>query len=158
MDKKVQPESPPQPTLDDGAPFLNRELSLLEFNRRVLAQAEDERVPLLERLRFLCIVSSNLDEFFEVRVASLLAQHQEQGGDGTIDLIDASEECRQIIGRQYALLNNEILPQLSANGIHLLRRSDRNAAQKAWVKQYFDKKCGPCSRPSASTPRTRSRA
>jgi polyphosphate kinase len=134
--------------------FLNRELSLLEFNRRVLEQAEDEAVPLLERLRFLTIVSSNLDEFFEVRVASLLAQHQAHGGPdpGQADLDGASDECRQIIGRQYALLNDQILPQLSANGIHLLRRSDRNAAQKAWVKQYFDKEVRPLLTPVGLDP------
>jgi polyphosphate kinase len=134
--------------------FLNRELSLLEFNRRVLEQAEDASVPLLERLRFLTIVSSNLDEFFEVRVASLLAQHQSHGGPDAVeaDLNGASEECRQIIGRQYALLNDQILPQLSANGIHLLRRSDRNAAQKAWVKQYFDKEVRPLLTPVGLDP------
>src|SRR4051794_20375208 len=146
------------PTIDIPAPplqlLLNRELSLLEFNRRVLAQAEDAGVPLLERLRFLCIVSSNLDEFFEVRVASLLAQHQHRSGnhggidDGSsADLDGASEECRQLIARQYALLNGEILPRLSENGIHLLRRSDRNAAQKAWVKQYFEKEVRPLLTP-----------
>jgi polyphosphate kinase len=134
--------------------FLNRELSLLEFNRRVLEQAEDESVPLLERLRFLTIVSSNLDEFFEVRVASLLAQHQSHGGPdpGQADLDGAADECRQIIGRQYALLNDQILPQLSANGIHLLGRSDRNAAQKAWVKQYFDKEVRPLLTPVGLDP------
>ena len=139
---------------DAPAPFLNRELSLLEFNRRVLENAEDPRLPLLERLRFLTIVSSNLDEFFEVRVASLLAQHHEHGGPepGDANLDGASEECRQIIARQYALLNNEILPQLSANGIHLLRRSDRNAAQKAWVKQYFDKEVRPLLTPVGLDP------
>ncbi|MFK3740741.1 polyphosphate kinase 1 [Massilia sp. TN1-12] len=139
---------------DAHAPFLNRELSLLEFNRRVLENAEDPRLPLLERLRFLTIVSSNLDEFFEVRVASLLAQHQDQGGPepGRADLDGAAEECRQIIARQYALLNGEILPQLSANGIHLLRRSDRNAAQKAWVKQYFDKEVRPLLTPVGLDP------
>ncbi|MFS2019866.1 polyphosphate kinase 1 [Massilia sp. CT11-108] len=134
--------------------FLNRELSLLEFNRRVLENAEDPSVPLLERLRFLTIVSSNLDEFFEVRVASLLAQHQAHGGPepGQADLDGAADECRQIIARQYALLNDQILPQLSANGIHLLRRSDRNAAQKAWVKQYFDKEVRPLLTPVGLDP------
>jgi polyphosphate kinase len=143
-------------TLPSDSPhlFLNRELSLLEFNRRVLEQAEDPSVPLLERLRFLTIVSSNLDEFFEVRVASLLAQHQTHGGPdpGEADLDGAADECRQIIARQYALLNDQILPQLSANGIHLLRRSDRNAAQKAWVKQYFDKEVRPLLTPVGLDP------
>jgi polyphosphate kinase len=135
--------------------FLNRELSLLEFNRRVLEQAEDPAVPLLERLRFLCIVSSNLDEFFEVRVASLLAQYQHNSGVddvASINLDGASEECRQIIARQYALLNDQILPRLSEHGIHLLRRADRNAAQKAWVKQYFDKEVRPLLTPVGLDP------
>jgi polyphosphate kinase len=134
--------------------FLNRELSLLEFNRRVLEQAEDPAVPLLERLRFLTIVSSNLDEFFEVRVASLLAQYQAHGGPdpGHADLDGAANECRQIIARQYALLNDQILPRLSEEGIHLLRRSDRNAAQKAWVKQYFDKEVRPLLTPVGLDP------
>jgi polyphosphate kinase len=156
MDMKLKPDEVlAAPIADAQAFFLNRELSLLEFNRRVLAQAEDPSMPLLERLRFLCIVSSNLDEFFEVRVASLLAQHRHQSGIddiGELNLDGASEECRQIIARQYALLNNEILPRLSENGIHLLRRSDRNAAQKAWVKQYFDKEVRPLLTPVGLDP------
>jgi polyphosphate kinase len=159
MDMKLKPEEAlAAPTADSPGPplplFLNRELSLLEFNRRVLAQAEDPGMPLLERLRFLCIVSSNLDEFFEVRVASLLAQNRHQsGGDETgVNLEGTSEECRQLIARQYALLNDEILPRLSENGIHLLRRSDRNAAQKAWVKQYFEKEVRPLLTPVGLDP------
>ncbi|ALK96850.1 polyphosphate kinase [Massilia sp. WF1] len=162
MDMKLKPdEALSALNVDSPAQFLNREISLLEFNRRVLAQAEDPSLPLLERLRFLCIVSSNLDEFFEVRVASLLAQHHHQAGTGSIGGIDdlpsvnlegTSEECRQIIARQYALLNDEILPRLSDNGIHLLRRSDRNAAQKAWVKQYFDKEVRPLLTPVGLDP------
>jgi polyphosphate kinase len=156
MDMKLKPdEALAGPTMDGPALFLNRELSLLEFNRRVLAQAEDPGLPLLERLRFLCIVSSNLDEFFEVRVASLLAQQRHQSGgdeDAGVNLEGTSEECRQIIARQYALLNDEILPRLSENGIHLLRRSDRNAAQKAWVKQYFEKEVRPLLTPVGLDP------
>ncbi|MFC3461473.1 polyphosphate kinase 1 [Massilia haematophila] len=159
MEKKVKhDEAHPAPVLDRTVQFLNRELSLLEFNRRVLAQADDERVPLLERLRFLCIVSSNLDEFFEVRVASLLAQHtMERGMDGMPQtlgamLARASEECRHLIGRQYALLNQEILPRLSENGIHMLRRGDRNPAQRAWVKHYFDKEVRPLLTPVGLDP------
>jgi len=156
MDMKSKPdEATAALPADSPALFLNRELSLLEFNRRVLEQAEDPRLPLLERLRFLCIVSSNLDEFFEVRVASLLAQYQEQTGitdPGGLDLDGTSKECRQIIARQYALLNESILPRLSENGIHMLRRSDRNAAQRAWVKQYFDKEVRPLLTPVGLDP------
>ena len=163
MEKKVKHDeagaSPaPAPVLDRDAQFLNRELSLLEFNRRVLAQAEDARLPLLERLRFLCIVCSNLDEFFEVRVASLLAQHTiERGMDGmpqglAATLASASEECRRLIERQYALLNREILPLLAENGIHMLRRGDRNPAQRAWVKQYFEKEVRPLLTPVGLDP------
>ena len=159
MDKKVKTtEAPPAPVLDRATQFLNRELSLIEFNRRVLAQAEDTRLPLLERLRFLCIVSSNLDEFFEVRVASLLAQHTiDRTLEGTSEplsttLTRASEECRRLIARQYTLLNEQILPSLSENGIHMLRRGDRNPAQKAWVKQYFDKEVRPLLTPIGLDP------
>src|SRR6478736_2263808 len=104
--------------------FLNRELSQLAFNRRVLAQAEDRTIPLLERLRFLCIVSSNLDEFFEVRLASLLA-HEQMDDDSvrtpalTATLGRIALECNALMHRQYEVLNQEILPQLSAAGIHL---------------------------------------
>ena len=138
--------------------YLNRELSLLEFNMRVLAQAEDVTLPLLERLRFLCIVSSNVDEFFEVRVASLLAQHKIDTEHGDLSglfattLEHVSAEARRLITRQYALYNDEILPQLAGNGIHLLRRSDRNPAQKAWVKRYFDEQVRPLLTPVGLDP------
>ena len=144
--------------LPDGGAFLNRELSLLEFNRRVLAQAEDPSMPLLERLRFLCIVCSNLDEFFEVRVASLLAQHQLDHAHGGLPdhlaatLERASAECRHLIARQYSLFNNEIHPQLGEHGIHLLRRGERNAAQRAWVKQFFDREVRPLLTPIGLDP------
>ncbi|MCS0806494.1 polyphosphate kinase 1 [Massilia agilis] len=130
---------------------------MLEFNRRVLAQAEDPATPTLERLRFLCIVSSNLDEFFEVRVASLLAQHQMEGAGpvppelaATIER--AATECRALIERQYALLNQDILPALAGEGIQLLNRSARNPAQRAWVKQFFDKEVRPLLTPVGLDP------
>jgi polyphosphate kinase len=137
--------------------YLNRELSQLAFNRRVLAQAEDATIPLLERLRYLCIVSNNLDEFFEVRIASLLARESIDGKlveppALTAALERTSAECHQIVERQYAILNDDILPQLSANGIHLLRHQDRNAAQRAWVKSYFDREVRPLLTPIGLDP------
>ncbi|MGB6053614.1 MAG: polyphosphate kinase 1 [Burkholderiaceae bacterium] len=131
--------------------FLGRELSQLAFNRRVLAQATDKSVPLLERLRYLCIVSSNLDEFFEVRIASLLAQ--DQIGATTVSprlaeaLRDTAIECHELVAQHYAVLNDDILPQLAAHGIRLLRDADRNEAQRAWVKTYFEQQVRPLLTP-----------
>lgn len=147
------------PSLTQPAPslYLNRELSQLAFNRRVLTQAEDRGIPLLERLRYLCIVSSNLDEFFEVRIASLLAHNRMSGPAPEPPALAAvlertGMECRDIVNRQYALLNEEILPQLSAKGIHLLRHDDRNEAQRAWVKDYFDREVRPLLTPIGLDP------
>lgn len=159
MEKKVKHDDALAASGPDRAhQFLNRELSLLEFNRRVLAQAEDERLPLLERLRFLCIVSTNLDEFFEVRVASLLAQYtigrsldaMPQSLGAT--LARASEECRSLIALQYQLLNEQILPRLSEHGIHLLNRDNHNPAQRAWIKDYFDNEVRPLLTPIGLDP------
>jgi polyphosphate kinase len=124
--------------------FINRELSLLQFQRRVLAQAADRNVPLLERLRFLCIVSSNLDEFFEIRVSGIKEQIRlgsgSAGNDGLTppELLDrVSHEVHALIAEQYELLNGDILPALEAEGIVFLRRSLWSDAQRAWVRDYF---------------------
>jgi len=124
--------------------FLNRELCQLEFNLRVLAQAEDIRVPLLERLKYLCIVSSNLDEFFEIRVAGLKEQINFAGVAAGADGMDARQtlkrvrdQAHQIITRQYQVLNDELFPALEAEGIRFLRRTHWNDAQRAWVKEFF---------------------
>ena len=141
----------------EAAPFLNRELSQLAFNRRVLAQAEDVSIPVLERLRYLCIASSNLDEFFEVRIASLLAKSRLNGNVKespalTAMLSKTSIECHAIVERQYRILNNEVLPLLSRHGIQLLRDQDRNEAQRAWVKAYFDREVRPLLTPIGLDP------
>ncbi len=123
--------------------FLNRELSQLAFNRRVLAQAEDAHTPLLERLRFLCIVSSNLDEFFEIRVAGLKEQIKYGGiagpdGLAARDVFRAvSAAAHELIDRQYRLLNETILPSLAREGIRFLRRTHWNETQQQWVRAYF---------------------
>tara|TARA_R110001599_G_scaffold171353_1_gene362322 strand:- start:342410 stop:344536 length:2127 start_codon:yes stop_codon:yes gene_type:complete len=147
---------PPQPSKAD-TPYLNRELSQLAFNRRVLAQAENPAVPLLERLKYLCIVSNNLDEFFEVRIASLLASHQANGQEIELPALTkamalASTECHQIVERQYRLLNEAVLPQLAQQEIYLLRDQDRNEAQRAWVKEYFDREVRPLLTPIGLDP------
>ena len=139
------------------ATFLDRELSQLMFNRRVLAQAEDKSIPLLERLRYLCIASSNLDEFFEVRVASLLAAGSVDGSLASHPALVAtlsriSNECHALVAHQYDILNDEILPQLQANGIHLVRHNERNDAQRAWVKEYFEREVRPLLTPIGLDP------
>jgi len=139
--------------------FLNREFSLLAFNRRVLAQAADERVPLLERLRFLCIVSSNLDEFFEIRVAGIKEQIKLRSHATGADRLGAYEVFRRItqeahtlIKEQYALLNDVILPALAKEGIVFLRRSEWNEAQQAWIHDYFRREVIPVLTPIGLDP------
>ncbi len=153
---KRKPKSADLTTKQPGAEnYLNRELSQLAFNRRVLAQAEDQRLPLLERLRYLCIVSSNMDEFFEVRIASLLARmdgHTPDASGPGADFAQTSIESHDIVERQYKILNEEILPELSRQGIHLLRDQDRNEAQRAWVKSYFDREVRPLLTPIGLDP------
>ena len=140
-----------------GEIYLNRELSQLAFNRRVLAQAEDPDIPLLERLRYLCIVSSNLDEFFEVRLASLLAHNRIEGmrvmPPGLARVMESTNtECHRLVERQYAVLHEQILPDLASKGIRLLRHEDRNEAQRAWVKEYFDREVRPLLTPIGLDP------
>ncbi len=137
--------------------FLDRELSQLAFNRRVMAQAEDPSIPVLERLRYLCITSSNLDEFFEVRVASLLAAATVDGKLSehpalTANLNRVSSECHALVARQYDILNTQILPLLKEHGVHLLRNTERNEAQRAWIKEYFEREVRPLLTPIGLDP------
>jgi polyphosphate kinase len=139
--------------------FLNRELGQLEFNRRVLAQAEDATIPLLERLKYLCIVSSNLDEFFEVRVAGLKEQINLAGIPAGPDGMDAQQtlmlvraQAHQLITRQYLILNDNILPALDRQGIRFLRRTSWNDAQRAWVKDFFFREVMPVLTPIGLDP------
>src|SRR5688572_12461849 len=135
-----------QPDLRSADNYINRELSLLEFNERVLAQALDEKVPLLERLKFLCISSNNLDEFFEIRVAGLkqrieLASDQ-PGPDGltiTEQLEAIHERTRGLVDAQYACLNDVLLPALQKQGIELLARTSWDDRTAQWLEQYFER-------------------
>lgn len=137
--------------------MLDRELSQLAFNRRVMAQAEDPAIPLLERLRYLCIVSSNLDEFFEVRVASLLAAGRVDGALAEHPALVSTlsricNECHVLVKQQYDILNSTVLPQLKAKGVHLVRHGERNAAQRAWVQAYFEREVRPLLTPIGLDP------
>jgi len=139
--------------------FLNRELGILEFNQRVLVQAENTSVPLLERLKYLCIVSSNLDEFFEIRVAGLKEQIKlgsvSTGPDGmdarqTLKLV--RERSHQLIAHQYRILNDSLLPALAQEGVHFLRRTKWNDAQRAWIKNFFMREVMPVLTPIGLDP------
>jgi polyphosphate kinase len=138
---------------------LNREISLLAFNERVLEQARDASVPLLERLRFLCIVSSNLDEFFEIRVAALneqiLFNPTARGADGrtpreVYKLV--SDRAHELVRQQYALFNSELLPALAREGICFLRRNHWNDAQREWVRDFFMREVFPVLTPIGLDP------
>ena len=126
--------------------FLDRDHSILAFNERVLDWARRAEVPLLERLRFLCIVSSNLDEFFEVRAAPHLtaALSNEQKGTYTAQSFKAlSAAAHDMVARQYALYNDELLPAFGQQGIRIVSHGERNPAQRRWVKAYFERAVRP---------------
>ncbi|HEY6774199.1 MAG TPA: polyphosphate kinase 1 [Oxalicibacterium sp.] len=157
MHKKAVAEIVPAHVPPKSAIYLNRELSQLAFNRRVLAQAENSNVPLLERLKYLCIVSNNLDELFEVRIASLLANNHMEIEPAEVPSISAAlniaaTECHRLVEHQYRVLNESILPQLAKEGIYLLRDQDRSDEQRAWVKQYFDREVRPLLTPIGLDP------
>ncbi len=141
------------------AHYLNRELGILEFNRRVLAQAADDSVPLIERLRFLTIVSSNLDEFFEIRVAGLKEQIKlnlpEPGpdGKGPQEVFQAvSQEAHAIVAEQYRLLNDVLLPALAGVGMVFPRREQWTPAQRQWIRDYFFRELLPVLTPIGLDP------
>lgn len=126
--------------------FLDRDHSILAFNERVLDWALRADVPLLERLRYLCIVSSNLDEFFEVRAAPHLTAMQagDQKGIYTIGSFEAlAAAANELVARQYALYNDELMPTFAKHGIAIVSHGERNAVQKKWVDEYFEREVRP---------------
>src|SRR3954464_12879416 len=141
------------------AQFVNRELGILAFNRRVLAQAADEALPLLERLRFITIVSSNLDEFFEIRVAGLkesikLGLH-DAGPDArsAAEVFEAvSREAHALVAEQYKLLNETVLPSLARDGVVFPRREEWTPAQRQWIRDYFFRELLPVLTPIGLDP------
>lgn len=139
--------------------YLNRELSILEFNKRVLAQAQDESHPLLDRFNFLIIFSRNLDEFFEIRVAGLKQQirlnRASPGPDGFLPqeiLQKISEISHAAITEQYRILNEELLPALARENIRFLRREEWSEAQAGWIKRYFREQVMPVLTPIGLDP------
>ena len=140
--------------LSDSHLFINRELSLLEFNRRVIEQARDTSNPLLERLRFLCIASSNLDEFFEIRVAGLKQQVAYKTAQLGPDQLSAADQLKRIgdiahllVSGQYQVLNEILLPALDGEGISFPKRTDWTVRQARWVKRHFYRELMPVLSP-----------
>ena len=138
---------------------INRELSQLAFNRRVLALAGADDVPLLERLRYLCIVGSNLDEFFEIRVAGVKEQLRARTppigmslADTRTLLDDIRIEVRALIADQYRLLNDAVLPALAHEGVRLIRRTEFTTAERVWVADYFRREVRPLLTPIGLDP------
>src|SRR5437660_6584248 len=140
----------------DPKNFINRELSWLEFNRRVLEEAQDPTQPLIERVKFLCIFSSNLDEFFEIRVAGIKQQIESETSDVAADGLSPTETFNQIqrvahelVATEYELWNKDVLPQLAKNGIRVRNVSELNAKRAAWARKYFQEEVLPMLTPLA---------
>ncbi|MGG4606213.1 polyphosphate kinase 1 [Paenalcaligenes sp. Me131] len=139
--------------------FLNRELSLLKFNERVMAMAENAEVPLLERLRYLCIVSSNLDEFFEIRVSSLkeqILQKNDHVGEDGFTPQQAFDRVQQaahaLVDKQNKLLVHHVLPQLMEEGIGLLMPNTWTDEIRAWAYETFSREIMPLLTPIGLDP------
>ncbi len=149
-------EAPAKSDFSDPKNFINRELSWLEFNRRVLEEAQDPSQPLLERVKFLGIVSSNLDEFFEIRVAGIKQQIASEtsdvGPDGmsptaTFEVIE--RVAHEMVAEQYELWNKEIEPLLRENHIFIQHMDELNAKRAAWARRYFQQEVFPMLTPLA---------
>ncbi|HCV77898.1 MAG TPA: polyphosphate kinase 1, partial [Pseudomonas sp.] len=149
----------PAANVDDSSLYIHRELSQLQFNIRVLEQALDESYPLLERLKYLLIFSSNLDEFFEIRVAGLKKQitfaREQAGADGLLPhqaLARISDIVHGQVERQYAILNDVLLPALAEQQIRFIRRRYWDVKIKAWVRKFFRDEIAPIITPIGLDP------
>ena len=146
LSPRTAPTIAPQTAADAPVRFLDRDHSILAFQERVLDWAHRRDVPLLERLRYLCIVSSNLDEFFEVRAAPHLTagQNRDRKGPYTAESFEAlALAAHKLVERQYTLFNDELTPAFVKAGIAIISHGDRNAAQRAWVSDYFEREVRP---------------
>ncbi len=145
--------------LDDSAYYENRELNYFKFNLRVLSQASNPKHPLLERLMFLLIFSSNLDEFFEIRISGLKKQldfgRQRPGPDGLYPeqvLKEIHLQVNAALTEQYRILNEDLLPNLASENIHFIPRHEWNEELKAWTRDYFDSEIQPVVSPLGLDP------
>jgi polyphosphate kinase len=157
MNEKAASGETPAAALAPAAPtsasLLGREEAILEFNRRVLAQAERDDVPLLERLRYVTIVSSNLDEFFEIRFADYIEAVREQASaDARRDLDTLAASAHALIDEQYALFNEKVMPALARSGIRVINHAERSAAQRRWVAEFFEQQVHPLLVPVSLDP------
>lgn len=135
--------------------LLDRDLSILSFNQRVLTLAQREDYPLLERLRFLCIVASNLDEFFEVRMPQQLQAVQDNVTQGLVSIesfVQIASKAHTLVAKQYELFNDVLMPALAKQGVHLVSGGVRTPEQKKWVEQYFKREVKPLLMPVALDP------
>src|SRR6516165_9999831 len=156
----MPPDVAPAIPLDDPSLYINRELTWLEFNRRVLEEAQDPQVPLLERLKFLAIFSSNLDEFFMVRVGGLQQKVQARIalGSGADRMAPAeqleriSQTVRQMVEQQYRCLLDEVLPALEREGIVLRGQKDLSEADRQFLREQFQREIFPVLTPLAIDP------
>lgn len=155
--RKPRPQAHATPARHEH--YLNRELSLLAFNERVLAMSEDPSVPVLEKLKYICIVSSNLDELFEIRVSGIKAQLKsnpdqlDDDGHAVVNTYhNVCERAKALVTRQYQILNQQIFPLLEKHGIHFHLAAALNDAQRQWAHRYFSQEVLPVLTPIGLTP------
>ena len=142
-------------TVNPPIKLLNRDISILAFNERVMSLAQNPEYPLLERLRFISIVSSNLDEFFEVRAAPHVdaMRDGERLSDVNVESYQAiSKVAHALVEKQYGIFNNELIPALEAEGVRLVSHSQRTPEQRRWVSRYFESNVRPLLVPVALDP------
>src|SRR2546427_6417311 len=152
----VREDVPAADHFSDPRNFINRELSWLEFNRRVLEEAQDATQPLIERVKFLTIFSSNLDEFFEIRVAGIKQQIESETSDVSPDGLSPTETfnniqrvVRELVAAEYSLWNDELLPLLAKNGIRIPKMTELSAKRAAWMHKYYQEEVFPMLTPLA---------
>jgi polyphosphate kinase len=146
-------------SFDDPGLYLNRELSWLEFNNRVLQEALNESNPLLERVKYLCIFSSNLDEFFEIRVAGLQQQREMKTSEYSPDGLNASQQLsaiskkvQDLVAKQYRCWREDLVPEMRKRDIHFLTYPDVDAKAEKFLERYFENEVFPVLTPLAIDP------